>query len=370
MNTRRGFGRGDDDPGRRARSEDERRRWERPSPEENDRAYGDWHAEAPEYERGPYWEERYSGRPRAREGPEFGTHEPRYTREIYGRGDDPTLGSRYERGSYARRDDPTSGYRYERGSMGRNDSFERPYEWRRVDLESTRWNRPTTRLHALGTDGYWQEPVSPYTGYERPTFAGRWFDDSLTSESTGRWSGVGPRSYKRSDDRIQDEINERLTRHPGIDASDIDVNVSDCEVDLKGTVADRHQKRLAEDVADSVYGVREVNNALKVSSGHPSATPPTRVGMARNLVGGVVPTQIHPDMAVLSSDSQQLGKVKEVRRQHFLLDRPMARDVYVPLSSVLDVRANQVVLSIIADRVDQMGWARAGEEAELEVPRS
>src|SRR5688572_4385571 len=37
----------------------------------------------------------------------------------------------------------------------------------------------------------------------------------------GNFSGRGPRNYKRSDERIQEDINEQLTRHPMIDATEI-----------------------------------------------------------------------------------------------------------------------------------------------------
>ncbi|HXG39880.1 MAG TPA: BON domain-containing protein [Candidatus Limnocylindrales bacterium] len=80
----------------------------------------------------------------------------------------------------------------------------------------------------------------------------------------GRFAGVGPRNWQRSDERIRDDIAERLTDHPDIDASDIEVQVANGVVTLTGTVDDRRMKRLAEDVAESVSGVRDVRNELQV----------------------------------------------------------------------------------------------------------
>lgn len=77
--------------------------------------------------------------------------------------------------------------------------------------------------------------------------------------------GKGPRSYRRTDDRIHDDICERLTRHPLIDASMMDVHVENGEVTMTGEVLDRRMKYMAEDVVDDVFGVTEINNRLKVT---------------------------------------------------------------------------------------------------------
>jgi len=80
----------------------------------------------------------------------------------------------------------------------------------------------------------------------------------------GRYSGRGPKGWKRSDERIREDVSERLADHPEIDASEIEVNVNNGEVILTGTIEDRRTKRLAEDIAESVSGVGEVHNQLRV----------------------------------------------------------------------------------------------------------
>ncbi len=82
--------------------------------------------------------------------------------------------------------------------------------------------------------------------------------------TAGPYQGVGPSDYQRSDASIREEINERLTRHGQINASDIHVGVEAGVVTLTGAVASRKQKRTAGDVADAVSGVRDVNNELKI----------------------------------------------------------------------------------------------------------
>jgi hypothetical protein len=86
--------------------------------------------------------------------------------------------------------------------------------------------------------------------------------DVFPEESGHR--GRGPRGYVRSDARISEDVNDRLTDDPLIDASDIDVIVERGEVTLSGTVMSRPAKRHAEDIAESVSGVRHVQNNLRI----------------------------------------------------------------------------------------------------------
>jgi osmotically-inducible protein OsmY len=81
---------------------------------------------------------------------------------------------------------------------------------------------------------------------------------------SGQFTGRGPRNYKRLDDRIEDDINERLTVYGLVDATDIEVTVQNGEVTLRGTVDNRQAKRIAEDIVDAVYGVKDISNQIKV----------------------------------------------------------------------------------------------------------
>lgn len=76
--------------------------------------------------------------------------------------------------------------------------------------------------------------------------------------------GRGPKGYRRSDERILEDVNDRLTDDPHIDASEIEVTVTNREVTLNGTVNSRFEKRHAEDLADAVSGVMHVQNNLRV----------------------------------------------------------------------------------------------------------
>ena len=89
-------------------------------------------------------------------------------------------------------------------------------------------------------------PNTPY-GWQETSYAGR-----------------GPRGYQRSEQRIHEEVCDRLTDDPRIDASDVEVQVKGGEVTLSGSVRTREEKRAAEDLIERITGVREVNNNLKV----------------------------------------------------------------------------------------------------------
>jgi osmotically-inducible protein OsmY len=81
----------------------------------------------------------------------------------------------------------------------------------------------------------------------------------------GPYQGLGPRGYRRTDRNIKEDVCGFLTRHGKIDAREIEVDVQSGEVTLTGSVAGRREKRLAEDLAESVSGVLDVQNRLRLS---------------------------------------------------------------------------------------------------------
>lgn len=74
----------------------------------------------------------------------------------------------------------------------------------------------------------------------------------------------GPKGYARSDERIREDICERLIHDHHIDSSDVSIAVSSGIVTLEGTVADRWMKHAIEDIADHCRGVREVESRIRV----------------------------------------------------------------------------------------------------------
>jgi hypothetical protein len=103
----------------------------------------------------------------------------------------------------------------------------------------------------------------------------------------GRFTGRGPKGYSRSDDRIREDVSDRLELHGEIDASEIEVRVESGEVTLEGTVSDRLTKRLAEDVVEDCPGVKQVHNRIRVQGETaPSTSGATTGGRATSATPG------------------------------------------------------------------------------------
>lgn len=97
-----------------------------------------------------------------------------------------------------------------------------------------------------------------------------WFGDDDAQRRRNldaRHEGRGPKGYRRSDERIREDVSDKLTDDAFIDASDIEIEVSGSEVTLSGTVDSRLARRRAEDLAERCSGVTHVQNNLRVASG-------------------------------------------------------------------------------------------------------
>ena len=67
------------------------------------------------------------------------------------------------------------------------------------------------------------------------------------------------------DERIRKNVSDRMVDDTDLDASDIEVGVDDGAVTLSGSVDSLWDKRRAEDIAKSVFGVKGVINKLRAS---------------------------------------------------------------------------------------------------------
>lgn len=126
------------------------------------------------------------------------------------------------------------------------------------------------RGYDQGERGFWDragDEMSSWFGDEEAERRRR-MDERMDQQHRGR----GPRGYARSDERIREDVNDRLTDDWMLDASDIEVEVSECEVTLSGEVANRSDKRRAEDIVEDISGVRHVQNNLRVRKGENETT--------------------------------------------------------------------------------------------------
>ena len=92
----------------------------------------------------------------------------------------------------------------------------------------------------------------------RQNFGGYYARDGIS------FRGRGPKNYRRSDERIAEDIHDRLTHDHDVDATHIEVSVANGEVTLQGTVDSRRAKRIAGDIAWECRGVHDVHNRLKI----------------------------------------------------------------------------------------------------------
>lgn len=116
--------------------------------------------------------------------------------------------------------------------------------------------------------------AEPYTGgqFSRSQYGtgGQYDRDRSDNLSRGYgerdrgYSGKGPKGYRRSDDRIREDVCEALFRSPRVDASDIEVIVKEGNVTLRGTVESRNAKREAESCIENLSGVEDVQNELRL----------------------------------------------------------------------------------------------------------
>lgn len=145
-----------------------------------------------------------------------------------------------------------------------------PYSSTQFDRQGNRWQDrgfAQSRQHDLNQ---WQSYTDsefgsqPY-GPQGSQYGSSRFQGSMSSSRQGqrRYSGTSPKGYTRSDDRIKEDICDRLT-DCDLDCSEIEVSVADGQVTLSGTVDAREDKFECESIADSVSGVQDVVNQLRL----------------------------------------------------------------------------------------------------------
>ena len=169
-------------------------------------------------------------------------------------GGDRAAGGDYDRASRPYRGDDSRGSyggSYG-GSFDRDFGRDRQFRGGRPGAGDTSSDYPAWNYQNVGSAASDYGDIGPSAGWR---------------EGRGQFSGRGPKGYQRSDERIREDVCDRLADDPHIDASDIEITVRNGEVTLAGFVRDRHDKRHAEDVTEHVSGVREVNNSLRVNRG-------------------------------------------------------------------------------------------------------
>jgi osmotically-inducible protein OsmY len=199
-----------------------------------------------------------------------GDYSPRTgSRNLYDRGNQGM-----NRGDFENRENRIGGANYDRyGDRGRFDQGQSYGGGQGGYSSGSNWGRSNYGQGDYGRGDYRNREYGRGDSEERSWWdrttdeVSSWFGDEEAERRRERdrnMRGKGPKNYSRSDERIKEDINDRLSDDPFIDASDIDVTVTNAEVTLTGTVDHRSTKRRAEDLAESVSGVKNVENRLRV----------------------------------------------------------------------------------------------------------
>ena len=167
-------------------------------------------------------------------------------------------GGGWDRSGRSRESGGSGGYEG-RGYGGYTGPYNRDYG---REYQSRNWSGGTPggrdqQNYGRGQRGWWDKAGDEVSS---------WFgdDEAQRRREMDRCRGRGPKNYTRSDDRIREDVCDRLTDDPLIDASDLEVQVNNQEVTLSGTADSRNERRLAEEVAESVSGVKHVQNNIRV----------------------------------------------------------------------------------------------------------
>lgn len=115
--------------------------------------------------------------------------------------------------------------------------------------------------------GYGQGDMGGSTGQSGQSW-GKWGQSGAMGGSQRR----GPKGYQRSDERLKEEICERLMMRWDIDSSEVSVEVVSGKVTLEGTVPDRRMRHEIEDLIDNCHGVQDIENHVRVQSSYGSTT--------------------------------------------------------------------------------------------------
>lgn len=143
-------------------------------------------------------------------------------------------------------------------------------EWDMRDFETREWNRFPQQAHRRSEMSFYNQQPGWRSSYDGDRNSNS-FDSGngrypTYANELNHSSGKGPKGYRRSDERVCEDVCEALSYRQSIDASDVEVNVNDGIVTLSGSVESRQMKRKIEDTIDSVSGVRDVKNEIKVQS--------------------------------------------------------------------------------------------------------
>lgn len=133
----------------------------------------------------------------------------------------------------------------DRQGTTRHSSFDQSSSSQRLgDTDQGRYNR-------VGDTRYGNDGAQPQYG---------------SALAEGSYRGRGPKGYQRSAELVMDDAAQRLEWDADVDASEIGLAFEGGVLTLDGLVGSRDQKHRAEGCVESVFGVTDVVNNLRVNT--------------------------------------------------------------------------------------------------------
>lgn len=240
----------------------------------------DRHPEEQRYWRDrPSWEDEYSFGQRERApGPE--QYRPDAQRSRYR--EEGGWGNRFPRDQYGRQH--SSEQLFDREPFGRGDAP------RYYGTGAAGWGGPGFTGGGYGWGEGSRSQHLPLEGDYSDESALSYEDQVRRDYRAGGEGGVsrarrryppGPKGYQRSDERLKEDISERLYAAYHVDSSEVTIEVRAGKVTLEGMVPSRQMKHAIEDMVDVCPGVTEIDNRIRVAgpnyqgASQTSATSPT-----------------------------------------------------------------------------------------------
>ncbi|WP_354684371.1 BON domain-containing protein [Cupriavidus necator] len=157
---------------------------------------------------------------------------------------------------------------------GRYGEYAEPWRYPARGPGDERYEDEWSRRRSMSGGGYggWREvPRGEYGGgyggeygHEYGREYGRYAPPEWDRPEAGWQRRPGPKNYRRDDDRLHDEVCNRLAHEQALDVSEVSVRVQDGVVTLEGSVTDRRDKYEIEEMAERVFGVQDVINHIRV----------------------------------------------------------------------------------------------------------
>ncbi|UOF00798.1 BON domain-containing protein [Bdellovibrio reynosensis] len=129
------------------------------------------------------------------------------------------------------------------------------------DFHQSERRTPYGQFHGAPYSAFYDKSQHPKSSSEGRDYL---HENLLPEDISRHYAGRGPKNFKRTDERIREEICDKLTDDPHVDAHDIEVLVMEGYVTLNGTVPEKRMKRMTEELIEQIRDVKDIHNNIKI----------------------------------------------------------------------------------------------------------